>query len=58
VQGKVTPGTSDLFLLGEVTARDSVISALKESGVSPELIASNLSSEQEAALVAAFGEDA
>jgi uncharacterized membrane protein len=58
VQGKVTPGTSALFLLGEVTARDRVISALKEAGVSPELIASNLSSEQEAALVAAFGEDA
>jgi uncharacterized membrane protein len=58
VQGEVTPGTSALFLLGDVTARDRVIQALKDADLSPHLIASNFSSEQEAALVAAFGEDA
>ena len=58
VQGKVTPGTSALFLLGEVTARDRVIDSLKEAGLEPELIASNMSTEQEAALRDAFGEEA
>jgi uncharacterized membrane protein len=57
VQSEVTPGTSALFLLGDVTARDRVIQALKDADLSPHLIASNLSSEQEAALMAAFGED-
>ena len=57
VQGKVTPGTSALFLLGEVTARDRVIAQLKDAGVAPELIASNLSAEQETALRNAFGEE-
>lgn len=58
VQATVTPGTSALFLLGDVTARDRVIASLKDAGLSPELIASNLSSEQEAALRDAFGEEA
>lgn len=58
VQSEVTPGTSALFLLGNVTARDRVIRALKDAGLSPELIASNLSDEQEAALREAFGEEA
>lgn len=58
VQGKVTPGTSALFLLGEATARDRVIAALKDAGLSPELVASNMSTEQEAALRDAFGEEA
>lgn len=57
VQGKVTPGTSALFLLGEVTARDRVIAELGEAGIAPELIASNMSVEQEAALREAFGEE-
>jgi uncharacterized membrane protein len=57
VQGAVTPGTSALFLLGEVTARDRVIAALKDAGLSPELIASNLTTEQEAALRDAFGDE-
>ena len=57
VQSTVTPGTSALFLLGETPARDRVIDALKEAGVKPELIASNLSREQEAALKADFGEE-
>jgi uncharacterized membrane protein len=58
VQDKVTPGTSALFLLGETPARDRVIDAVKEAGLTPELIASNLSREQEAALRADFGEEA
>jgi uncharacterized membrane protein len=57
VQAEVTPGTSALFLLGDVTARDRVIQALRDAQLSPELIASNLSSEQEAALQDAFGEE-
>ncbi len=58
VQASVTPGTSALFLLGDTTARERVISAIKDAGISPELIASNMSSEQEAALREAFGEEA
>jgi uncharacterized membrane protein len=58
VQSQVTPGTSALFLLGDVTARDRVIQSLRDADLSPELIASNLSAEQEAALRDAFGEDA
>jgi uncharacterized membrane protein len=57
VQGKVTPGTSALFLLGDTSARDRVVNALHEAGLSPELIASNLSNEQEQALLDAFGEE-
>jgi uncharacterized membrane protein len=58
VQSQVTPGTSALFLLGDVTARDRVIQSLRDADLSPELIASNLSAEQESALRDAFGEDA
>jgi uncharacterized membrane protein len=57
VQASVTPGTSALFLLGETTARERVIAALQEAGLSAELIASNLSSEQEQALRDAFGDE-
>jgi uncharacterized membrane protein len=57
VKAQVTPGTSALFLLGETTARDRVIDALKEQGVKPTLIASNLSREQEASLLADFAEE-
>jgi uncharacterized membrane protein len=57
VQSEVTPGTSALFLLGESPARERVVDALKDAGLKPHLIASNLSREQEAALLADFGEE-
>ncbi len=57
VQGAVVPGTSALFLLGEVTARERVIDALNAADLRPELLASNLSKEQEASLRADFGEE-
>jgi uncharacterized membrane protein len=57
VQNQVTPGTSALFLLGETPAPDRVIDALKQAGLKPTLIASNLSREQEATLRADFGEE-
>jgi uncharacterized membrane protein len=55
VKQRVTPGTSALFLLSS----DAVIDRVKEGfvGLSPELIASNLSSDQEAKLREIFAED-
>ena len=55
VKSKVTPGTSALFLLSEGAVIDRVADAFK--GWNAELIQSNLSAEQEAALNAAFGDD-
>jgi uncharacterized membrane protein len=55
VKGEVTPGTSALFLLAEVTAPDKVMDAMKEAGVSAKLISSNLTREQEDRLRAEFG---
>jgi uncharacterized membrane protein len=53
VRGKVTEGTSALFLLvGQVTT-DRVVDAFK-AGPTCEVIASNLSNEQEEKLKAAF----
>ncbi len=53
VRGKVTEGTSALFLLvGQVTT-DRVVDAFK-AGPKCEIIASNLSNEQEEKLKAAF----
>jgi uncharacterized membrane protein len=52
---KVTPGTSALFLLTDDTVDDRVLSALEE--MQPELIASNLSADQEAKLREVFAED-
>jgi uncharacterized membrane protein len=53
VRGKVTEGTSALFLLcGQVTT-DRVVDAFK-AAPKFELIASNLSKEQEERLKAAF----
>jgi uncharacterized membrane protein len=50
VRSKVTAGTSALFLLtGQVTP-DKVAAALKEAGLHPELIQSNLSNAAEAKL--------
>lgn len=54
VRSKVTPGTSALFLLSANAVVDKVSEALK--GQEFELIASNLSSEQEAKLREYFGE--
>lgn len=54
VRDKVTEGTSALFLLTSGAVIDRVVSALK--GMQFEVISTNLSSEQEAALREAFAE--
>jgi uncharacterized membrane protein len=54
VRGKVTEGTSALFLLTSDAVVDKVQDAFK--GTKMELIQSNLSAEQEAQLQEAFGE--
>ena len=56
VKAQVTPGTSALFLLTSNVVTDRVVAAIQEQGLKPELISSNLSSEQEAKLREAFGE--
>jgi uncharacterized membrane protein len=57
VREKVTPGTSALFVLSEAAVTDRVADAFKEQRADMELIQSNLSSEQEAKLREAFGEE-
>ncbi|WP_454051733.1 DUF1269 domain-containing protein [Cellulomonas sp. Marseille-Q8402] len=57
VRSKVTPGTSALFLLSSGAVPDKVLSALREQDIHPELIQTNLSSEEESRLRAAFAED-
>jgi uncharacterized membrane protein len=52
---KVTEGTSALFLLTSNAVQDKVIEELK--GYKFELIASNLTKEQEAQLMASFAEE-
>jgi uncharacterized membrane protein len=52
---KVTEGTSALFLMTSDAVQDKVIDELK--GYKFELIASNLTKEQEEQLMAAFGEE-
>jgi len=52
---KLTPGTSALFLLTSDAVSDKVLDELK--GFEFELIASNLSKEQEEQLMAAFAEE-
>jgi uncharacterized membrane protein len=52
---KLTPGTSALFLLTSDAVADKVLDELK--GFEFELIASNLSKEQEEQLMAAFSEE-
>jgi uncharacterized membrane protein len=52
---KLTPGTSALFLLTSDAVVDKVLDELK--GFEFELIASNLSKEQEQQLMSAFGEE-
>jgi uncharacterized membrane protein len=51
---KVTPGTSALFLLSTAAVTDRVADELKARGLHGELIASNLSQEQEAKLREVF----
>ncbi|MET9270669.1 DUF1269 domain-containing protein [Kribbella sp. NPDC003557] len=47
---KVTPGTSALFVMSSGAVGEKVKAAFDERGLRPELIESNLSSEQEAEL--------
>jgi uncharacterized membrane protein len=47
---KITPGTSALFLMSSDAVQDKVKAAVDQTGLKPELIQSNLSAEQEAAL--------
>ncbi|HMN26511.1 MAG TPA: DUF1269 domain-containing protein [Caldilineaceae bacterium] len=54
VQSKVTEGTSALFLLTSGAVMDRVMEAIKAEGLQPELIASNLSAEEESKLQSAF----
>jgi uncharacterized membrane protein len=51
---KITPGTSALFLLSSAAVTDRVAEELKQRGIHGELIASNLSQEQEAKLKEVF----
>jgi uncharacterized membrane protein len=55
VKQRVTPGTSALFLLTSDVVEDRVKAEL--SGTKAELIASNLTADQEARLRDVFGED-
>ncbi len=55
VKQQVTPGTSALFLLTSDAVQDRVRDAFKDT--SPELIASNLTEDQEAKLREVFVED-
>ena len=57
VREKVTPGTSALFAMTGGAVQDKVVEAFREAGLQPELIHTNLSSEQETALREAFGEE-
>jgi uncharacterized membrane protein len=52
VQSQVVEGTSALFLMSSGAVVDRVVEALK--GANPEIIATNLSAEKEAALKEAF----
>ncbi|WP_116948878.1 DUF1269 domain-containing protein [Jiangella endophytica] len=53
---KVTPGTSALFVLTSGAIQDKVLQAFEESGLKPELVQSNLTTEQEEKLRDAFAE--
>jgi uncharacterized membrane protein len=58
VRSKVTPGTSAVFLLTGNAVVDKVADAMKQQLPHFELIASNLSTEQEDKLRTAFGQQA
>jgi len=47
---QITPGTSALFLMSSDAVPDKVKAAIDETGLKPQLIQSNLTNEQEAAL--------
>jgi uncharacterized membrane protein len=53
---QVTPGTSALFLLTTAAVTDRVADELKQRGIQGEIIASNLTAEQEAKLKEVFAE--
>ncbi len=55
VRSKITPGTSALFLLASGAVLDKVADSVKD--IQFEIIQTNLSKEQEAALKEAFGEE-
>ena len=55
VRSKITPGTSALFLLTSGAVIDKVAEAVKD--IPFEIIQTNLSKEQEAALKESFGQD-
>lgn len=57
VRAKVTPGTSALFLYTQDAVQDRVIEEVRHAKNRPELIQSNLSSEQEARLREIFYEE-
>ncbi len=57
IREKVTPGTSALFALTSGAVQDKVLQAFEESGLKPELVQSNLTSEQEQKLRDAFAEN-
>jgi uncharacterized membrane protein len=57
VRGKVTPGTSALFLYTGRVVQDKVLDEFKQLPGHPELMQSNLTTEQEEALRQAFGEE-
>jgi uncharacterized membrane protein len=52
---QVTEGTSALFLLSSGAVKDKIVDEMK--GIDFEIIATNLSKEEEENLLAAFGED-
>ena len=58
IRDKVTEGHSALFLLSSGAVVDRVVEEMKKGLPKFELIASNLSKEQEEKLKAAFGEEA
>jgi uncharacterized membrane protein len=58
VQEKVTPGTSALFLMTSGAVQDKVFERIRATGLQPELIASNLTQEQESKLQEEFAENA
>lgn len=57
VRNNVTPGTSALFVLSSGAVIDKVGESLKSRNLHGTLVQTNLSTEQEARLRGAFGED-
>jgi len=58
VQSEVTEGTSALFLLTSGVVVDKVVEQIKANNLNPQLISTNLSTEQENKLKEAFAEEA